>query len=78
MNWAVRLPVLVAIGLAIGVVIGAILGMLPTAAIYVGALLSVFTGKSALYSGARQLVIGAFAAVVTFGLGKVIGVSTGV
>jgi VIT1/CCC1 family predicted Fe2+/Mn2+ transporter len=44
----------------------------------VGALLSVFTGKSALYSGARQLTIGVFAAAITFGLGKLVGVSTGV
>ena len=42
----------------------------------VGAVLSLFTGKSALRSGARQL-IGAGAAAITFGVGKIIGVSTG-
>ncbi len=44
----------------------------------VGALLSVFTGKSIAFSGGRQLAIGAVAATVTFGLGSLIGVATGV
>ena len=43
----------------------------------VGALVSVFTGRSTLFSGARQLVIGAVAATVTFALGSLIGVSAG-
>lgn len=42
----------------------------------VGAGVSLFTGKSTLYSGARQLLIGAVAAAVTFTIGKLIGVST--
>ena len=44
----------------------------------VGAVLSLFTGRSALFSGGRQLLIGAVAATLTFGIGKLIGVSTGV
>jgi VIT1/CCC1 family predicted Fe2+/Mn2+ transporter len=44
----------------------------------VGALISVFTGRSALVSGGRQLAIGLAAATVTFALGSVIGVTTGV
>jgi VIT1/CCC1 family predicted Fe2+/Mn2+ transporter len=44
----------------------------------VGAVLSLFTGRGMLFSGGRQLMIGAAAAVLTFGLGKLIGVSTGV
>jgi len=44
----------------------------------VGALLSIFTGRSALFSGMRQLGIGAAAAAITFAVGKAIGVSTGV
>lgn len=44
----------------------------------VGALISLFTGRGVLFSGARQLLIGAVAAAVTFGLGKIIGVSTGI
>ncbi|HWO74029.1 MAG TPA: VIT1/CCC1 transporter family protein [Dehalococcoidia bacterium] len=48
------------------------------AALYgVGALLSLFTGRGVLFSGARQLAIGAAAAAITFGLGSAIGVSTG-
>ena len=42
----------------------------------VGAGVSLFTGKSGLYSGGRQLVIGAVAAAVTFGIGSAIGVGT--
>src|SRR5690606_9233371 len=42
----------------------------------VGALLSIFTGRSVLFSGGRQLVIGAVAAMLTFAVGTVIGVST--
>ena len=44
----------------------------------VGAGVSLFTGKSGLYSGGRQLVIGAAAAAVTFGIGTAIGVGTGI
>ncbi len=44
----------------------------------VGASLSLFTGRSALLSGARQLGLGAAAAALTFGIGSIIGVSTDV
>jgi VIT1/CCC1 family predicted Fe2+/Mn2+ transporter len=44
----------------------------------VGAMLSVFTGRSALFSGGRQLAIGAVAAAITFAVGSIIGVSAGV
>ncbi len=44
----------------------------------VGASVSLFTGRSGLYSGARQLAIGAVAAAVTFGIGSAIGVGTGI
>ena len=43
----------------------------------VGAMLSLFTGRGTLFSGARQLLIGLAAAGVTFVLGKAIGVSAG-
>ena len=42
----------------------------------VGAGVSLFTGKSTIYSGMRQLLIGAVAAAVTFTIGKLIGVGT--
>ena len=44
----------------------------------VGAGVSLFTGRSSLYSGARQVSLGAAAAIVTFAIGRVIGVSTGI
>lgn len=44
----------------------------------VGALLSIFTGRGVLFSGGRQLAIGAVAATITFALGSLIGVSTGI
>jgi VIT1/CCC1 family predicted Fe2+/Mn2+ transporter len=43
----------------------------------VGAVLSMFTGRHWLYSGVRMMLIGAIAAGVTYGIGRVIGVSTG-
>lgn len=48
------------------------------ALVAVGASLSIFTGRNALLSGARQLLIGGVAAALTFGLGALIGVSVGV
>ena len=41
----------------------------------VGAAISIFTGRSLAYSGFRMVGIGALAAVVTFGIGRLIGVS---
>ena len=41
----------------------------------VGAGVSVLTGRSTLYSGVRQVAIGAVAAAVTYGVGTVIGVA---
>lgn len=43
----------------------------------VGACLSLFTGRSALKSGMRMFAIGACAGLVTFGLGRLLGVSLG-
>jgi VIT1/CCC1 family predicted Fe2+/Mn2+ transporter len=41
----------------------------------VGACLSLFTGQGAFRSGVRMLAIGACAGIVTFGLGRLLGVS---
>jgi vacuolar iron transporter family protein len=41
----------------------------------VGALISVFTSRSALRSGLRMVAIGALASAVTFGIGSLIGVT---
>jgi VIT1/CCC1 family predicted Fe2+/Mn2+ transporter len=43
----------------------------------VGATLSLFTGRGALFSGARMLLLGSVAAAVTFGVGRMFGVSVG-
>jgi len=41
----------------------------------VGAGVSLITGRGLLFSGARQVLIGAAAAAVTFGVGRLIGFS---
>ena len=41
----------------------------------VGAMISVLTGKSALVTSARMIVVGALAASITYGVGRAIGVS---
>jgi vacuolar iron transporter family protein len=43
----------------------------------VGALLSLFTGRNALYSGARMLFLGTIAGAVTFAIGRLAGVAVG-
>jgi vacuolar iron transporter family protein len=57
----------------------------PIASILAGALalfsaggaIAVFTGRSLLFSGMRQLVLGLLAAGVTFGIGRLLGVAIG-
>ena len=62
--------------IAIGYVIAS--GTLALLALFgVGAALSLFTGRSALWSGFRQAGLGAVAAALTYAIGSVIGVSTG-
>ncbi len=41
----------------------------------IGSAITLFTGKSIWFSGTRQVVFGLMAAAVTFGIGKLIGVS---
>ena len=43
----------------------------------VGALLSLFTGRNSLYSGARMLLLGAIAGSVTYAIGRLAGVALG-
>jgi vacuolar iron transporter family protein len=43
----------------------------------IGAGTTLFTGRGMLFSGTRQIVIGLAAAAVTFGLGRLIGISLG-
>jgi predicted membrane protein (TIGR00267 family) len=42
---------------------------------FIGASITLFTGKSVWFSGFRQVLFGLAAAAVTFGIGKLIGVS---
>ena len=51
----------------------AALGMSFTALFAVGAAVSIVTGRSMLFSGVRQVLIGAAAAAVTYGVGSLIG-----
>jgi VIT1/CCC1 family predicted Fe2+/Mn2+ transporter len=41
----------------------------------IGASISVFTGRSAIFSGTRQLALGLMAAGATFAIGKLVGVA---
>jgi vacuolar iron transporter family protein len=41
----------------------------------IGAAITLFTGRSVLYSGLRQVLFGISAAAITFAIGKLIGVS---
>jgi VIT1/CCC1 family predicted Fe2+/Mn2+ transporter len=44
----------------------------------IGAGITLFTGRNPLWSGLRQVAFGLAAAVVTFGLGKIVGIGLGV
>jgi VIT1/CCC1 family predicted Fe2+/Mn2+ transporter len=56
------------------VAVGASLGAGALALFGIGAAITLFTGRSAWFSGARQLVLGLLAAGVTYGIGRAIGV----
>lgn len=43
----------------------------------IGAAITLMTGRGVLYSGLRQVLVGIAAAVLTFGVGKLIGISVG-
>jgi VIT1/CCC1 family predicted Fe2+/Mn2+ transporter len=58
-----------------GVVFAVSLGASLVARFAVGAGVSLLTGRGALFSGARQVLIGSAAAVITYGVGRVIGVA---
>lgn len=44
----------------------------------VGAAITLYTGRGVLFSGMRMLIFGIAASAITFGIGRLIGVSTGV
>ena len=49
------------------------MGLSTVAAVAVGGVLGTFTGRSIIWSATRQLLVAAFAAGVTFGVGRLIG-----
>lgn len=53
------------------------IGVTAVALFTVGALLSLFTGRGALHSGARMLLLGSLAGAVTYAIGKLAGVALG-
>ena len=53
------------------------LGVSAVALFGIGAAITLFTGRSALRSGARQLLLGLAAAAVTHGIGRLVGVAIG-
>lgn len=50
-------------------------GMSAVGLFVIGAAITLFTGKSVWFSGFRQVLFGLLAAAITFGIGKLIGVS---
>jgi VIT1/CCC1 family predicted Fe2+/Mn2+ transporter len=63
--------------LAFGVALWVAVTLSGLALFVVGALAARLSGRPAIFGGARMLVIGAAAAAVTYGIGKVFGVATG-
>jgi predicted membrane protein (TIGR00267 family) len=51
------------------------MGVSAIALFLVGAAITLMTGRNIFYSGFRQVIIGLAAAIITFGIGKLIGVS---
>ncbi|MEO8305064.1 MAG: VIT1/CCC1 transporter family protein [Betaproteobacteria bacterium] len=53
------------------------IGVTGAALFAVGALLSLFTGRNALFSGARMLALGGLAGAITYAIGRLAGVALG-
>ncbi len=58
-----------------GLAIGLSLGLGAIGLFVLGAAVTLWTGRSALYSGARQLALGLAAAGITYGIGTAVGVA---
>jgi VIT1/CCC1 family predicted Fe2+/Mn2+ transporter len=71
------IPVLPFFALGGMAAVGASLGLSAAAMFLIGAGTTLFTGRGVLFSGFRQLAIGIAAAAVTYGIGKLVGVSLG-
>jgi vacuolar iron transporter family protein len=55
--------------------VGASLGISAAALFVIGAAITLFTGRNALYAGSRQLLFGLAAAGLTYGIGRLLGVA---
>ena len=53
------------------------MGVSAIALFLVGSAITLMTGRNIFYSGTRQVIIGLAAAVITYGIGKLIGVTVG-
>jgi VIT1/CCC1 family predicted Fe2+/Mn2+ transporter len=51
------------------------MGVSAVALFIVGAAITLMTGRNIFYSGFRQVIIGLLAAILTYGVGRLIGVS---
>src|SRR5215212_307196 len=70
------IPLLPFVLLAFGVAVGVSVVLSGLSLFVVGALAARLSGRPALFGGGRMLLIGAAAAAVTYGIGKVFGVAT--
>jgi VIT1/CCC1 family predicted Fe2+/Mn2+ transporter len=57
--------------------LGWAIGLAAAGLFSVGAVLSLFTGRNAVYSGARMLALGALAGGITFAIGRMLGIAVG-
>jgi VIT1/CCC1 family predicted Fe2+/Mn2+ transporter len=55
----------------------AAVGISAVALFVVGAIMSILTGRSPVFSGLRMLIVGSGAAAITYGVGRLLHVSTG-
>jgi VIT1/CCC1 family predicted Fe2+/Mn2+ transporter len=53
------------------------MGVSAIALFLVGAAITLMTGRNVFYSGSRQVIIGLAAAIITYGIGKLIGITVG-
>ena len=58
-----------------GLAIGLSLGLGAAGLFVLGAAVTLWTGRSALYSGGRQLALGLAAAGITYGIGSAVGIA---
>ncbi len=58
-----------------GAAIGISVAVSASGLFLIGAAITLFTGRNVWFSGFRQVLFGLIAAAITFGIGKLIGIS---